>query len=192
MALKAGYDKIALEEFAKATGYPLFVKPIKSGSSYGVTKVREPKELPTAVELAFGFDNEVLVEEGIAGFEVACAVMGNDDLLVGEVAEIEIHGELFDFNEKYTHASTVVHIPARISQKLTHKVKETAKTLYKALACRGFARVDVFITPDERIVFNEINTIPGFTEHSLYPGMMKAIGISFAEVVEQLVELALQ
>lgn len=190
MALKLGYDKLALEKFAKETGYPLFVKPIKSGSSYGVTKVSEPKELLPAVEFAFEFDNEVLVEEGIAGFEVSCAVMGNDELLVGEVAEIEIMGDLFDFNEKYTHASTVVHVPARLSPTLTEQVKETAKILYKALACKGFARVDLFITPDERIVFNEINTIPGFTEHSLYPGMMKAIGLSFPKVVERLVEYA--
>lgn len=190
MALKSGYNKLALEKFAKETGYPLFVKPIKSGSSYGVTKVSEPKELLPAVEFAFEFDNEVLVEEGIAGFEVSCAVMGNDELLVGEVAEIEIMGDLFDFNEKYTHASTVVHVPARLSPTLTEQVKETAKILYKALACKGFARVDLFITPDERIVFNEINTIPGFTEHSLYPGMMKAIGLSFPKVVERLVEYA--
>lgn len=192
MALRVGYNKIALEKFAKETGYPLFVKPVKSGSSYGVTKVTEETGLLSAVQFAFEFDDEVLVEEGIAGFEVSCAVMGNDALLVGEVAEIEIMGDLFDFNEKYTHASTVVHVPARLSPKLTQEVKEIAKVLYRALACRGFARVDLFITPDERIVFNEINTIPGFTEHSLYPGMMKAIGISFPEVVERLVELAAQ
>ena len=192
IALKEGYDKAALEAFAKETCFPLFVKPIKSGSSYGVTKVLQQQDLLSAVAFAFQFDDGVLVEEGIAGFEVACAVMGNDTLVSGEVAEIETLGEFFDFTEKYSHTNTAIHIPARISPALSDKVKKTAQSLYKALACQGFARVDLFITPDEKIIFNEINTIPGFTEHSLYPGMMKAIGLSFSDVLDHLIELAMQ
>ena len=189
-AFQKNYDQKALDAFTREVGYPLFVKPIKSGSSYGVTKVCRAEDLQAAVDFAFGFDNEVIVEEAIEGFEVSCAVLGNDDLLIGEIAEIETNGSFFDFTEKYTHVNTAVHIPARIPEALTHEVKEIAKKLYQALACRGFARVDLFITPDQKLVFNEINTIPGFTEHSLYPAMMKAIGLSFSDVVDRLIQLA--
>ena len=192
LALQKNFDESALDIFSREVGFPLFVKPVKSGSSYGVTKVCKKEDLRAAVDFAFEFDNEVLVEQGIAGFEVSCAVLGNDALLVGEVAEIETHGDLFDFTEKYTHVNTTIHIPARISEALTQEVKKTAKALYKALACKGFARVDLFITPEEKIVFNEINTIPGFTEHSLYPAMMKTIGLSFPDVMDRLIDLARQ
>ena len=192
LALQKNYDKNALDAFSREVGYPLFVKPVKSGSSYGVTKVCRAEDLRDAVDFAFEFDNEVLVEQGIDGFEVSCAVLGNEELLIGEVAEIETNGSFFDFTEKYTHVNTAVHIPARIPEALAQEVKEIAKKLYQALACRGFARVDLFITPDQKIVFNEINTIPGFTEHSLYPAMMKTIGLSFPDVMDRLVELARQ
>ncbi len=189
-AFQKNYNQQELAEFAAAVGYPLFVKPVKSGSSYGVTKVHNQEELFSAVTFAFSFDDEVIVEQNIEGFEVACAVMGNDELTVGELAEIEIPGDFFDFTEKYNPQNSAIHVPARISPALAEKVKETAKRLYKALACRGFARVDLFITHDEKICFNEINTIPGFTSHSLYPRMMQAVGLSFSDVVDRLIELA--
>ena len=190
IAFEKNYDKSQVLAFVAKVGYPLFVKPVKSGSSYGVTKVKNEDELWQAIEFAFEFDNEVIVEQNIVGFEVGCAVMGNQELLVGEVDEIEIVGELFDFTEKYSPVSSSIHVPARVSKELSLQIKETAKTLYKTLACTGFARVDLFITPDEKIYFNEINTIPGFTEHSRYPGMMKAIGLSFADVVDRVLDLA--
>lgn len=189
-AFEKNYNHSDLIEFSNAVGYPLFVKPVKSGSSYGVTKVFDEKELLAAVEFAFGFDDTVIVEQAIVGIEVSCAVMGNDDLVVGEVAEIETGGTFFDFTEKYTPNHTTIHIPARVSPRLSEQIKETSKVLYKALACRGFARADFFVTPEGRIVFNELNTIPGFTEHSLFPAMMKAVGLTFSDVVGRLVEYA--
>ena len=192
MAFGKVYDLHIVLEFAEQTGYPLFVKPVKAGSSYGVTKVQNKENLMEAIQLAFQYDNEVIVEEGIPGFEVGCAVMGRDELTVGEVDEIELAGGFFDFTEKYTLKTSAIHVPARVDQETSDRLKETAKLLYKVLGCSGFARVDMFLTPDKEIVFNEINTIPGFTEHSRYPGMMKAAGISFAEVLERVVELALE
>ena len=186
------YDLHTVLDFADNTGYPLFVKPVKAGSSYGVTKVQDKENLMEAIELAFRYDNEVIVEEAIPGFEVGCAVLGCDELMVGEVDEIELAGGFFDFTEKYTLKTSAIHVPARVDKETSDRLKETAKKLYKILGCSGFARVDMFLKPDGEIVFNEINTIPGFTEHSRYPGMMKAAGHSFGEIVDRVVELALK
>ncbi len=175
---------------AETLGYPLFVKPIKAGSSFGVTKVTGADQLPQAIATAFEYDDMVIVEENITGFEVGCAVMGNDQLTIGEVDEIELSGGFFDFTEKYTLKTSAIHVPARIDPATAQRVKDTARTLYKALDCQGFARVDMFVSDGDRIVFNEVNTIPGFTTHSRFPNMMKAIGVSFAQVVNGAIELA--
>ena len=178
--------------FGKSVGYPLFVKPVKAGSSYGVSRVTDERELQGAVENAFKYDNEIIVEEAIEGFEVGCAVMGTDKLTVGEVDEIELSGGFFDFTEKYTLKTSAIHVPARIDRETSDRIKKTARILYKALGCSGFARVDMFLTPDKRIVFNEINTIPGFTEHSRFPGMMKAAGISFGQILDTVIDGAVK
>ncbi len=191
MTFGARYDLHKVLDFAERTGYPLFVKPVKAGSSYGVTKVQDKENLMEAIELAFRYDDQVIVEEGIPGFEVGCAVMGTGQLTVGEVDEIELAGGFFDYTEKYTLKTSAIHVPARVDQETSDRLKETAKTLYQILGCSGFARVDMFLTPEKEIVFNEVNTIPGFTEHSRYPGMMKAAGISFGEILDRVVGLAL-
>ncbi len=175
-----------MEDFAEEIGYPLYVKPVKAGSSYGVTKVA------AAVSLAFQYDSQVLIEENIPGFEVGCAVLGNREPITGEVDEIELSGGFFDFTEKYTLKTSAIHVPARIDPAKAAEIKDIAKRIYLALGCRGFARVDMFLTPDGQVVFNEVNTIPGFTEHSRYPGMMKAAGHSFRQVLSRILELALE
>lgn len=177
-------------EFAKELGYPLFVKPLKAGSSYGVTRVTENEGLREAVKLAFLHDNEIIIEENIEGFEVGCAILGREELTVGAVDEIELSGGFFDFTEKYTLKTSAIHVPARISPEKAEEIKETAKVIYRALGCSVFARVDMFLTPEGEIVFNEVNTIPGFTEHSRYPGMMKAMGISFPALITKILEQA--
>ena len=176
------------ELFSQKIGFPLFVKPVKAGSSYGVTKVQHSGALAQAIELAFQYDNQVIVEEAIQGFEVGCAVLGTDALMVGEVDEIELAGGFFDFTEKYTLKTSAIHVPARISTTKAENIKETAKHIYRTLGCSGFARVDMFLTPDGTIIFNEVNTIPGFTEHSRYPSMMKAAGHSFSKILDLLIE----
>ena len=110
----------------------------------------------------------------------------------GEVDEIELAGGFFDFTEKYTLKTSAIHVPARIPAEKSAEIKEAAKRIYRALGCSGFARVDLFLTPEGQIVFNEVNTIPGFTEHSRYPGMMKAAGYSFREILTRIIELALE
>lgn len=180
-----------IESCAEKIGYPLFVKPVKAGSSYGITKVSGKEHLCEAVALAFRYDNQVLLEENIPGFEVGCAVLGDRELTVGEVDEIELSGDFFDFTEKYTLKTSAIHVPARIAPAKAAEIKEAAKRIYKSLGCTGFARVDMFLTPEGEIVFNEVNTIPGFTEHSRYPGMMKAAGYPFREVISKILELGL-
>lgn len=192
MAFGKVYDLHDVIDFAETTGYPLFVKPVKAGSSYGITRVPDRANLMEAIRLAFRYDNEVIVEEAIPGFEVGCAVLGNNELITGEVDEIELAGGFFDFTEKYTLKTSAIHVPARVDQETSRRLKETAKVLYKTLGCTGFARVDMFLTPNKEIVFNEINTIPGFTEHSRYPGMMKAAGLSFSEILDRVITLALE
>lgn len=186
------YDNVILFDKTKDLNYPVFVKPVKAGSSFGITKVYEKKDLSEAVKMAFTYDNEVIIEENIEGFEVGCAIFGNHELMIGEVDEIELTKGFFDYTEKYTLKSSQIHMPARIDKQTADRIKQTAAVIYKSLGCKGFARVDMFLTPDNRIVFNEVNTIPGFTSHSRYPNMMKGIGLPFGELVSKLIELGMK
>ena len=177
---------------AEELGFPLFVKPVRAGSSYGIAKVNGPEQLAAAVQEAFRHDREVILEETVPGFEVGCAVLGNRELTVGEVDEIELAGGFFNFTEKYTLETSAIRVPARITAEQREQIKASAKRIYRALGCQGFARVDQFLTTEGRLVFNEVNTIPGFTAHSRYPSMMREIGIPFEELVTRLIELGVQ
>lgn len=191
MVLSPKDDPRRAQAFAQGTGYPLFVKPVKAGSSHGITRVQQEDELTQAIQLAFQHDDQVIIEEAIDGFEVGCAVMGAHDLFVGEIDEIELAQGFFDFTEKYNLVTSAIHVPARVRPEVADRVKETSKVIYQALGCSGFARVDCFVTPDERIVFNEVNTIPGFTEHSRFPGMMQAAGLSFPDILDAILKEAM-
>ncbi|MDR2547378.1 MAG: D-alanine--D-serine ligase VanG [Lachnospiraceae bacterium] len=180
-----------VEANADELGYPLFIKPIRAGSSFGISKVLNQDELSAATELAFRYDNRIIIEQCINGIEIGCAVLGNEDLIVGELDEIELSDGFFDHQEKYTLETSAIHVPARIPPSTAADIKAMAKIAYQALGCSGFARVDFFLNPDGEIFFNEANTIPGFTLHSRYPNMLKAIGMSFADVVNMAVSLAL-
>ena len=173
-------------------GFPLYVKPVNAGSSIGITKAKNHDELKEGIINAFKHDRKVTVEENIEGFEVGCAVMGNrdDEIVIGEVDEIETADGFFDFSEKYNHKTSRILVPARISADMKKRVKETAKKLYQTLDCKGLSRVDMFIS-GERIVFNEINTIPGFTDQSRFPAMMAAFGIPYSELIDRLIRFAL-
>ena len=186
------YDETAVLEQTKAIGLPVFVKPVNAGSSYGVTKVAAVEQLIAAVKTAFQYDDEVIVEEAISGFEVGCAVMGNTRLITGELDEVELAGGFFDFTEKYNLVTAKLHVPARIPPAKAEQIKEAAKTVYRTLGCQGFARVDMFLSETGRIVFNEVNTIPGFTTHSRFPSMMAAVGMDLPAVVELAIELAME
>ena len=190
--LRAGFDGADALDRAQSLGWPVFVKPVKAGSSYGVSRVTGRDGLLPAVAKALDYDDEVIVEQAIPGFEVGCAVMGGDALITGEPDEIQLAGGFFDYTEKYNLITARIHVPARVDADTAARIKHTAKTIYRALGCRGFARVDMFLTPEGRIVFNEVNTIPGFTSHSRFPSMMAAAGMDLPAVVDYAIRLAME
>lgn len=176
--------------------YPVFVKPARSGSSFGVSKVSRKEELSSAVETARRFDTKVLIEEAVAGSEVGCAILGNaTDLIAGEVDRIALSHGFFRIHqesapESGSENSTPI-VPADILPESRLLVQETAKTIYRALGCRGLSRVDMFLTEDGTVVLNEVNTFPGMTSYSRYPRMMAAAGLPLAAVIDQVVSLTL-
>jgi D-alanine---(R)-lactate ligase len=176
--------------------FPVFVKPARSGSSFGVSKVSREEDLPRAVETARQYDSKVLIEEAVVGSEVGCAILGNDgDLIAGEVDRIALSHGFFRIHqenapESGSENSTPI-VPADISAESRALAQETAKAVYRALGCRGLARVDMFLKADGTIVLNEVNTLPGMTSYSRYPRMMAAAGLPLAEVIDRMVSLAL-
>lgn len=179
----------AFREIRGTLSCPLFVKPVRSGSSLGITKITAMQALEHAVEHAFVYDANVIVEEAVAGVEVGCAVLGNEALTVGRVDEIELSDGFFDFFEKYSLQCSKIHMPARVDAATEKRIQKAAVTIYRTLGCSGLARVDLFYTPLGEIVFNEVNTMPGFTAHSRYPNMMQGIGLSFSALLERLIGL---
>lgn len=172
--------------------YPIFVKPLKAGSSFGITKVLDINQLDRAIDYAFSYDDSIIIEEGIDGFEVGCAILGNNELIIGEVDEIELQDGFFDYEEKYTLKTSKIILPAELPELEREKIKNTALKIYKILGCKGFSRVDMFYTKDNKIVFNEVNTIPGCTSHSRYPSMLKQIGYNFEDVIDKWITLGLE
>jgi D-alanine---(R)-lactate ligase len=175
--------------------YPVFVKPARSGSSFGVSKVDRKEEMPSALEVASQHDSKVLIEEAVRGGEVGCAILGKDELVVGEPDRVSLSHGFFRIHqesqpERGSENATFI-VPADISTEERELVRETAKTLYRALGCTGLARVDLFLKEDGTVVLNEVNTLPGLTSYSRYPRMMAAAGLSFGEVVDRIVSLAL-
>lgn len=180
-----------LDDVAAKLGYPIFVKPANAGSSVGITKAHDRDELQAAMELALRHDTRILFEEFIDGFEVECSILGNDELENGVVGQIIPANEFYDFDAKYDNADSTLHIPALIPEEKRDEVAEAARKVFKALGCTGFSRVDFFVSrTDGRVLFNEINTIPGFTNISMYPKMMEAAGVPYAELCDRLLQLA--
>lgn len=177
--------------------YPVFVKPARSGSSFGVSKVRNRDELPEAIENARQYDTKILIEQMISGSEVGCAVLGTgNDLFVGEVDQIQLSHGFFRIHQEENPESgsenATIKVPADISDQDKKRVQETAKLIYRALGCSGLARVDMFLLEDGRVVLNEVNTMPGCTSYSRYPTMMAAAGLTLADVIERVVALAME
>ncbi len=171
--------------------YPVFVKPCNAGSSIGVSKACSADELTRSLKAAFEYDERVLVEEFIDGREIEVGVMGNEDTTASVCGEIDPGAVFYDYDTKY-HADTASYfIPARISDECSSKVRKYALKIFAALGCRGLSRVDFFVDKNERIVFNEINTLPGFTSISMYPSLFKAEGMTYSEIIDRLIELAL-
>ena len=173
--------------------YPVFVKPAGTGSSVGVSKAQDRNQLREALEYAAQFDAKVLVEEFIDGHEVEVAVLGNATPAASTCGEIVAGAEFYDYEAKYISNSSQLYIPARISEEAMERVRETAVRIYVAMGCRGLSRVDFFVTYEgEEVIFNEINTLPGFTSISMYPKLFEASGIEYGDLVDQLIQLALE
>jgi D-alanine--(R)-lactate ligase len=187
-----GADTAAPNELA----YPVFVKPARSGSSFGVTRVDRADELDAAISAARDYDGKVLIEQAIFGSEVGCAVLGNgSDLFVGEVDQITLLHGIFRIHQEAEpeqgSENAVVTVPANLPAEKREEIRATAKTIYVTLGCEGLARVDMFLQEDGRIVLNEVNTLPGFTSYSRYPRMMAAAGLGRSELIDRLISLAM-
>jgi len=173
--------------------YPVFVKPAGTGSSVGVGKAKDRQELQVALINAGQYDEKILVEEFICGREIEVAVLGNESPVASVCGEIDSGAEFYDYDAKYVTDTSVAYIPARISEETAEQVRELAVRAYKAVGSRGLSRVDFFVThDDERIVFNEINTLPGFTSISMYPKLFAASGIAYDQLIDRLLELAME
>ena len=171
--------------------YPMFVKPAGTGSSVGVSKASDRVSLAKALENAAAFDEKVLVEEFIHGREVEVAVMGNNNPVASICGEIDSGADFYDYDAKYVTDTSVAYIPARIPGDVEEIVREAAIKVYTAIGCQGLSRVDFFVTFEEnRVVFNEINTLPGFTSISMYPKLFAASGIPYSELIDELLKLA--
>ncbi|HVX47651.1 MAG TPA: D-alanine--(R)-lactate ligase [Mycobacteriales bacterium] len=176
--------------------YPVFVKPARSGSSFGVSKVTSRDDLPAAIQTARQYDSKVLIEAAVAGSEVGCAILGNGaDLVTGEVDRIDLSHGFFRIHQEDApetgSENSIAIVPADISAEDRSHVLETAKAIYRALGCRGLSRVDMFLKEDGTVVLNEVNTLPGLTSYSRYPRMMAAAGLTLADVIDRVVSLAL-
>lgn len=174
-------------------GTPLFVKPANLGSSVGVSRAAGADELAAAVEQALTFDHKVLIETAVTGREIECAVLGNADPQASTVGEVVVaDGGFYAYDTKYVDDTARVVIPAELDADTIAAVQRVALATYRALDCRGLARVDVFVTADGRVVVNEINTLPGFTRISMYPKLWAESGIAYPELVARLIELAVE
>ena len=173
--------------------YPMFVKPAGTGSSVGVSKAAGRDALREALLNAGEYDEKILVEEFIHGREIEVAVMGNDNPVASVCGEIDSGAEFYDYDSKYITDTSTAYIPARIDENVEEQVREAAVKVYSAIGCQGLSRVDFFVTyEDNRIVFNEINTLPGFTSISMYPKLFAASGIPYGELIDELLKLALE
>ena len=181
-----------LDQLEEKFAYPMFVKPAGTGSSVGVSKAADRQALEQGLRAAAVYDQKVLVEEFIRGKEIEVAVMGNDNPVASVCGEIDSGAEFYDYDAKYITDTSVAYIPARISEEAAEQVRELAVRVYQAIGCQGLSRVDFFVTEDGRAVFNEINTIPGFTSISMYPKLFAASGIPYSQLIDELIDLAME
>jgi D-alanine-D-alanine ligase len=174
-------------------GRPVFIKPANMGSSVGVSKVHNEDEYAAAVELAFRFDTKIIIEEFIPGRELECSVLGNENPEASVPGEVKSTHEFYSYDAKYIDESgAVLEIPARIPPETAKKIQELAVKTFQALECEGLSRVDFFLKDSGEIIVNEINTMPGFTRISMYPKLWEASGVSYPQLIDKLIDLAIR
>lgn len=188
---------VTLEEVSKLISqnlkYPMFVKPSNSGSSVGINKVKTIEELKSAIEYASKFDKKILIEEGICGKEVECAVLGNEEVISSCVGEIKAADEFYSYDAKYKNEESKTNIPASISDEKSKEIRDAAVKAFKAIDGKGLSRVDFFIENEtQKVYINEINTLPGFTNISMYPKLFEKSGIEYSQLLDRLIELAMK
>lgn len=180
----------AVEKIVTNLKFPMFIKPSNSGSSVGINKARNKKELKQYIEYAAKFDKKILIEEGIVGKEVECAVLGNEEVIASCVGEVKSAEELYSYNAKYKNQESKTDIPANIPEELSNEIRKQAIKAFKSIDGKGLSRVDFFIeNGTNQIYINEINTLPGFTSISMYPKLFEASGITYPELLSRLIEL---
>ena len=181
------------DDIEAGLGYPCFVKPANLGSSVGIAKARSHSELEAALDSAASYDRRIVIEAGVTARELECAVLGNDNPKASVVGEITFDSVFYDYETKYTEGRSQIHIPASLPEKVIKQIQEMAIQAFKTVDASGLARVDFFYVEETQAIYiNEINTLPGFTKFSMYPQLWQATGISFEELVDQLLQLALE
>ena len=186
-------DKIAFATVKRTVGLPLFVKPANLGSSVGISKVTNREQFRHAIEEAFRYDSKILLEEHIRGREIECSVLGNENPIASLPGEIITRHDFYSYDAKYIdEKGAQLIIPAKLPKGVVKKIQETAIKCFKVLCCEGMARVDFFLRDGREIIVNEINTIPGFTKISMYPKLWEASGISYPDLIDRLIQLALE
>lgn len=179
------------EKIANNLNFPVFIKPSNSGSSVGVNKAKDKEELKKYVEQAAEFDSKILIEEGIEGKEVECAVLGNEEVMASCIGEVKAAEEFYSYDAKYKNQESRTEIPANIPEEIANEIKKQAIKAFKAIDGKGLSRVDFFIEKEtNQIYINEINTLPGFTNISMYPMLWEASGIRYQELLTKLIELS--
>jgi len=188
----ASKENIDYHIVTKELGLPLFVKPANLGSSVGISKVSQKSEFETAIMEAFQFDNKIIVEEFIEGREIECSVLGNENPIASIPGEIIPQRDFYSYNAKYIDESgALLELPAKLEENQIQQIQQISINTYKTLSCEGMARVDIFLQENGKMIVNEINTIPGFTDISMYPKLWKLSGISQTELIDRLIQLAM-
>jgi D-alanine-D-alanine ligase len=185
-------EGVNADELIERIGLPLFVKPARLGSSVGISKVGIASELQPALALSFSHDPVAIVERMATGIEVECSVIGNREPLASKPGEIVAHADWYDYEAKYTPGGMELIVPPRLGDGVIEQVRALAVDVYRSVGCSGFARADFFVEEGERVLINELNTIPGFTQTSGFPKMFEASGVPFAELLHRLLELGLE
>ena len=181
------------DDIEAGLGYPCFVKPANLGSSVGIAKARSHSELEAALDSAASYDRRIVIEAGVTARELECAVLGNDNPKASVVGEITFDSDFYDYETKYTEGRSQIHIPASLPEKVIKQIQEMAIQAFKTVDASGLARVDFFYVEETQAIYlNEINTLPGFTKFSMYPQLWQATGISFEQLVDKLIQLALE
>ena len=190
---RSSQSRMDFASIERELGLPFFVKPANLGSSVGIHKVKSEQQFAAAAKDAFEYDHKILVEEYIQGREIECSVLGNDDPIASVPGEIITRHEFYSYEAKYLDENgAVLEVPAKLPAPVVETIQRIAIKTFKALCCEGMARVDFFLRDNKEIIVNEINTIPGFTKISMYPKLWEASGISYTELIDRLIQLALE